>query len=194
MASNDFWRVFKWMDEAEDASTRILAYRLWAAALYEAARHLEETPRRSSKVDAFLSGLPQEARADQNRLCGAFDRKSPHYVGAWIERHRNVTFHYAVVMKERADRGQEELKQALERAIAQGIPGTISTPKDKFGAARFAFADEVAVQWLPDGDTAQGRRELGSLQEAGLALARFAQRAIGAHLDALPVGVVTHHH
>ncbi|MEA2274557.1 MAG: hypothetical protein QOI98_3265 [Solirubrobacteraceae bacterium] len=62
---------------------------------------------------------------------------------------------------------------------------------DSFGDVRFEFADEVAVQWLPDVDTEHGTGQIVVLREAGIALARFAQRAIGAHLASLPKGVVT---
>lgn len=56
---------------------------------------------------------------------------------------------------------------------------------------RFDFADDVAVQWLPDIDHDVGIAELGRMTEALLALARFVQRAVGAHLATLPPGIVT---
>jgi hypothetical protein len=58
---------------------------------------------------------------------------------------------------------------------------------------RFDFADEVAVQWLPNIDTEEGLAQLDALREAGGALARFVQLAVGAHLTDLPDGVVTRH-
>jgi hypothetical protein len=190
MASNDFWRLFRWMDDAVDDPTRILAYRLATAALHEAASHLTETPRSWPRIEAFLSALPEDARADKDRVCGAGDPKSEHYVGKWIERHRNVTFHYAIVHQERAKSGREELKQALERASAQRIEGKITITNQSFGRVRFDFADEVAVQWLPDVDADEGVGQHVLVREALLALARFAQHAIGAHLKTFPAGVV----
>jgi hypothetical protein len=93
----------------------------------------------------------------------------------------------------KAEAGHEEIKQALERAIAQNIEGKITITGQRFGDVRFDFADEVAVQWLPDVDTHVGLAQLDALREAGGALTRFVQFAIGAHLDALPDGVVTRH-
>lgn len=193
MASNDFWRLLHWMEHAPDEGSRILAFRLEAGSLYEAARHLTETPTRWPKIQQFLAALPAQAQADKDRICGAVDPQSPHHVGSWIEDQRNVTFHYAIVHPAKAEAGQEEIKQALERAIAQKIEGKITITGERFGDVRFNFADEVAVQWLPNVDTPEGLAQLDVLREAGGSLARFVQVAIGAHLDALPDGLVTRH-
>jgi hypothetical protein len=193
MASNDVWRLFEWMEQGGDQGTRVLAFRLEAAALYEAASHLIDTPTRRPAIQSFLAGLPGAAQAEKDRVCGAIDPKSPHYVGEWIKSHRNVTFHYAIVHPERAAAEQEEIKLALERAIVQEIDGKITITGGGFGDVRFDFADEVAVQWLPDVDTEEGQAQIAALREVVVALARFVQRAIGAHLDTLPDGVVTRH-
>jgi hypothetical protein len=87
MESNDFWRLFEWMDGADDVATRILAFRLEAAALYEAALHLTETPTRWPNIEKFLATLPAPAQADKDQVCGAIDPDSPHYVGDWIKNH-----------------------------------------------------------------------------------------------------------
>lgn len=193
MTSNDFWRFFAWMTDARDEPTRILAYRLEAAALYEAARHLTKPPTRWPRIAAFLSALPDDVRADRERVCGAIDPESRYYAGDWLERLRQVTFHYSDVHPGRSQAKKEEIEQALARVIAQGIEGRITISTDGFDDVRFEFADEVAVQWLPDVDRDEGTEQLDLMRDAGLALARFAQRAIGAHLAALPTGVVSDH-
>jgi len=71
--------------------------------------------------------------------------------------------------------------------------GKITITGEGFGDVRFDFADEVAVQWLPDVDTEEGQAQTAALREVVVALARFVQRAVGAHLDTLPDGVVTRH-
>jgi hypothetical protein len=190
MASNDFWRMFAWMEEANDGATRVHACRLQAAALYEAASHLTAIPRQWPKIQAFLAALPAEAHTDKDHLCGAVDPDSDHYVGDWIKALRNVTFHYPVVDPRKAGVGTEEITNALKRAIAQDIGGKITVRDESFGSVRFDFADEVAVQWLPDVDHEVGVAELGRMTEALLALARFVQRAVGAHLATFPPDVV----
>lgn len=190
MASNDFWRFFHWMEEAQDDATRILAYRLEAAALFEAARHLTKPPKQWPKIATFIAALPEEARVDRDRVCGAINPTSEYYVGDWLERLRHVTFHYADGAPAKSRAKKEEIEHALTRAIAQGIEGRIKIASDSFGDVRFAFADEVAVQWLPDTNSEDGITQLRSLSDVGIALAQFAQRAIGAHLATLPEGVV----
>jgi hypothetical protein len=69
MASNDFWRFFEWMEAATDEPTRILAFRLEAAALYEAARHLTKPPTRWPRIAAFLSGLPDDVLSSTRIGC-----------------------------------------------------------------------------------------------------------------------------
>ncbi|MCA1678095.1 MAG: hypothetical protein LC777_03670, partial [Actinobacteria bacterium] len=97
------------------------------------------------KIAAFLSGLPDDVRADRDRVCGVIDPKSGYYVGAWLERLRNVTFHYADVHPQKSQAKTEEVERALARAIAQEIKGKITMATDSFGDVRFEFADEVAV-------------------------------------------------
>jgi len=191
MASNDFWRFFRWMEEASDGPTRILAFRLEAAALFEAARHLTKPPTQWPRIAKFLSRLPPDVLADRDRVRGTIDPKSEFYVGDWLERLRNVTFHYPDGHPAKSQAKKEEVEQAMARAVAQGIEGKITIATGSFGDVRFEFADEVAVQWLPDGETSHGTSQIVLLREGGIALAKFAQRAIGAHLATLPRGVVS---
>lgn len=116
LASNDFFRMFQWVEEATDAGTRVMAYRIQAAAIYEAASHLSDTLRRWPEARAFVEGLDPAAREEAERVQGAVDSASEHYLGDWIEPHRNVTFHYAEMHPQKAEHDQEEIKRALETA------------------------------------------------------------------------------
>ncbi len=53
---------------------------------------------------------------------------------------------------------------------------------------RFNFADEVAVQWLPDVEAQVHLIE--RLRDAVMALARFVQRAAHTYLASRPAGTV----
>jgi len=186
MASNDFFRMFHWLDGAETTGTELFAYRLQAAALFEAATHLSDTIRNVPEVKAFYGQLPDVARTLGDRVVGAVDPGSEHYLGEWAESHRNVTFHYPEMHPQKAEHGKEEIKNALERAAE--LRGTI-TADDRFGSVRFEFADEVAVQFLPEA-TPGNAPEMERVRETGMALARFVQHAANAYLGRLPRGLV----
>jgi hypothetical protein len=79
-----------------------------------------------------------------------------------------------------AEHDKEEITEALQGAAE--IESTIADD-ETFGSLRFNFADEVVVQWLPDEDE---KELIAQLREAVIALARFAQQAAGAYLDAHP--------
>jgi hypothetical protein len=188
MASNDFFRMFRWVECTETVGTQLLAFRIQAAAIFEAATHLADTLRLVPEVKAFADRLPPEANADRDRVLAAVDKTSEHYIGDWAEPHRNVTFHYPEMHPAKAEHGQAEIKQALERAA--DLQSSISYGESPI-TVRFEFADEVAVQWLPEA-TPDNPGAVEALREAGVALAKFAQRAIGAYLEELPEGTVEH--
>jgi hypothetical protein len=58
----------------------------------------------------------------------------------------------------------------------------------QFGSGRFRFADDVAVQWLPDPETQV--QLIAALRESVMALGRFAQRAAQAYLQSRPPGTI----
>ena len=60
----------------------------------------------------------------------------PNYLGDWIARHRNVTFHYPEIHPAKAEAGKEEIKQALERAISQKVQGKITLTSDYLNGVR----------------------------------------------------------
>jgi hypothetical protein len=90
-------------------------------------------------------------------------------------------------VKTKADRGAEEISEALTKAA--DIDSTITAGRH-FGSVRFGFADDVAMQWLPDVDT-DARDILAQLRDAVLALARFVQRATREYLETRPSGTFT---
>jgi hypothetical protein len=184
MMSNDVLRSFAQLDadesDPEAAAVQTWLFRQQAALYYEAATFIADCSRTFPKIEAFMSGLPHEARAERERIAGGIDPKSPHYVGDWLAEHRNVTFHYAQMHPEKAARGTERLQQALEAAAP--LEGDL-THGEVLGSIRFGFADQVAAQWVPgDADTDTVVR----LREALLAVVPFTQRALTAYQRALP--------
>jgi hypothetical protein len=84
-----------------------------------------------------------------------------------------------------AQHGREEMPNAL--ADAAGIESTIDSGQ-RFGDARFRYADEVGVQLLPRLDDTSWIEEL---RDTAMALADCAQRAAQAYLEARPAGIFT---
>lgn len=216
-AHNDFARVFERMtnanaksDDPEDQAIRILGLRLNAASHAEASAFLGDASRRWPVIKKFIDGLGDFAKADIEHVTGVTDPKSEHYL-SWLEPHRNVTFHYAAMHPLKAENDNEEIQTALRRARVN--VGTITDP-GLFGAVRFGFADEVAVQWLPGAydhndpvpstveeaealaiadateSAARAREHSGvaDLRDSALALMRVAQAAAVAYIDRLPTG------
>jgi hypothetical protein len=191
MMSNDWVRLMDDMlaldDHASDATARrIMSFRQQAALHDEAARFIADARRRFPQIDAFIKALDQEAQDECDQIMGGIDPKSPHYHGDWLTDHRNVTFHYPEMHPAKAAHGKEEISEALKAAAE--LEGTITFGQG-LGSVRFGFADEVAVQWLPDLENEVHLIE--TLRESVMALARFAQRVIGAYLESRPDGTFT---
>jgi hypothetical protein len=170
---------------ADEDGRRVMLFRQQASLHHEAATFIVEARHRFPAIAEFIDKLPQEARDECAQVVGGIDPKSPHYHGDWLADHRNVTFHYPEMHPDKAAHGAEEIHEALTKAA--DIESTI-TSGDAFGTVRFGFADDVAVQWLPDIET--DRDVLSQLREAVMALARFVQRAAGAYLDSRPEGTI----
>lgn len=130
----------------------------------------------------FIDGLNGEARDGCERVIGAINHRSPHYLGRWLEDHRNVTHHYPKMHHAAAQHGAEEMATAL--AEAAEIESTIDSG-ERFGDARLRFADEVGVQLLPPLDD---QTWMEHLRDTSISLAGFAQRAAQSYLDASPAG------
>jgi hypothetical protein len=178
MMSNDWLRSIEDLFALEDSTDpdaggrRVSLFRQQAALHHEAASFVSSARRRFPEVDKFIDGLDADARDECELVLGGVDPASEHYHGDWLTDHRNVTFHYPEMHPEKAQHGREEITQALEEAaevdsyIAHG---------DNFGSVRFRFADEVAVQWLPDDPVPA----LEKLRESVLALSRLSSERRG---------------
>jgi hypothetical protein len=81
--------------------------------------------------------------------------------------------------------GKEEMANALAKAA--DIESTIDSG-ERFGDARFRYADEVGVQLLPGLDDTSW---VEALRDAAMAMAEFAQRAAQTYLEARPAGTFT---
>lgn len=192
MMSNDWLRIMWEMvaiegDDAEARAQRIMLFRQQAALHHEAAGRLADAPRQFAEIRTFMDSLPPEAAADLDIIVGGINSTSPHHLGDWYAAHRHLTFHYSVLQRDRAAARAEELHNALTAAASH--EGTITWTDGQFGSVRFGFADEVVVQWLPDGDTQADL--IAKLRDSALALARYVQRATGAYLQSLPDGTFT---
>lgn len=192
MISNDWLRSINDLLALEDSTApdaggrRVALFRQQAALYHEAASFIQTAKRRFPQVEKFLDTLPEEAKGEFDQVVGGVDPASPHYHGDWLADHRNVTFHYPEMHPEKAKHGQEEITEALRSAA--DIESFIEAG-DHFGSVRFGFADEVAVQWLPD--TPDRDAILEDLREAVLALSRFVQRATQSYIESRPVGTFT---
>jgi hypothetical protein len=161
-------------------------FRQQALLHHEAAMFIRDARRRFPEIDDFITGLPTLAQDECDQVVGGIDPASPNYHGDWLADHRNVTFHYPEMHPDKAEHGQEEIAEALD--AASQLESSIEF-SDDFGSVRFRFADEVAVQWLPDGPEQETLIE--NLREAVLALSRIVQRAAQAYIESRPSGTFT---
>ena len=190
MISNDWLRVIEDMlelegDTPEEIGQRTSLFRRQAALVYEAATFISDALRMFPHVASFVDGLQAEARDGCERVIGAFDSGSPYYLGEWLEDHRNVTHHYPKMHPAAAQHDQEEMATALAKAA--DIESTIDSG-ERFGEARFRYADEVGVQLLPQLDDVIW---VEGLRDTAMALADFAQRAAQAYLESRPARTFT---
>ena len=65
---------------------------------------------------------------------------------------------------------------------------TVTDSGERFGDARFRYADGVGVQLLPGLDDTSW---VEALRDAAMAMAEFAQRAVQTYLEARPAGTFT---
>lgn len=191
MMSNDWLRSIQDMLALDDADPdsggrRVSLFRQQASLHHEAATFISDARRRFPEIDKFIDRLPTVAQEECDQVVGGVDPESPHYHGDWLADHRNVTFHYPEMHPEKAEHGQEEITEALD--AGSELESSIESG-DYFGSVRFRFADEVAVQWLPDGPDQATIIE--NLRESVLALSRFAQRAARAYMETRPAGTFT---
>jgi hypothetical protein len=188
MISNDANRSIDEMAAIQDGEVdaparRVMLFRQQASAFYEAALFIGESTRLFDEINDFVCGLPQDVQDDCTRVADGIKPGSPHYIGDWLAKHRNVTFHYSEMHPYKAAHGQEEIKQALEAAAH--LEGGVYF-SDELGSVRFWFADTAARQWLPPDDAYAPT--VIALREAILSLVRFTQRAFVAYTASRPPG------
>ena len=99
-----------------------LAVRRQAALVHEAAPFITDARRMFPQVASFIDGLEAKARDGCERVIGAVESGSPHYLGEWLENHRNVTHHYPKMHPAAAQ--QEEMASALAEAPTSRAPST----------------------------------------------------------------------
>jgi hypothetical protein len=190
MISNDWLRSMNDLlelesDTPEKQGRRLSLFRRQAALVHEAATFITDARRMFPDVTRFIDGLSAEAREAGERVIGAADSASAHYLGDWLEGHRNVTHHYPKMHPAAVKHGKEEMANALAKAA--DIESTIDSG-ERFGDARFRYADEVGVQLLPGLDDTSW---VEALRDAAMAMAEFAQRAAQTYLEARPAGTFT---
>ncbi len=162
---------------AETRGVRLMLTRQEAAACFEATKFIDDSRKHFQEVEAFVQKLGPEAQEYIAAVEAAVDRRSPEYP-AWLGAHRNVTSHYPELGRERHAAGSEEIANALKRAASIGLHGTV-TVGDRDRSLRFHYADEVAVQLLPD--VTENPDLIRRLADARLAIGRFAGLAFAAY-------------
>lgn len=181
MIANDWGRLFRLSSEVRDdefgSGTRMLLYRLQLSLHVEAVKFLRDARRQYPReIDRFLETLTEEGRelhqilVDENSLTRM--RATPV---------RNQSFHYPRVLRDRYERGSEEMARLLSEAAH--LDGVVEIVDNSDGMGEYRFADEVIVQSLPATDGGQTDEEAVDLfKDRVLVLRRFAHLAISQYL------------
>jgi hypothetical protein len=132
MISNDWLRSVEDMfklegDTPEEIGRRISLFRRQAALVHEAVTFISDARRMFPEVASFIDGLEVKARDGCEHVIGAVASGSPHYLGEWLEDHRNVTHHYPKMHPAAAQHGQEEMANALAEAAESRAPSTAAS-------------------------------------------------------------------
>jgi hypothetical protein len=199
MASNDWHRSMRWMNEPpeddDSMGVRLMLARQQAASLYEARKFIEESRRwHPNTIAAFIDGLDASAQANYERMMAVLDASTPHYQD-WLQKHRHVTAHFPKLHPK-----DDELAGPLAKAAPYS--GTITVGNTQ-AETRFGFADAVSLEFLPsverspdesgkvgEEQIALWREEIKKLSDAVIALWNFFQPAVDAYMRKLPPGVV----
>ena len=104
------------VDDADRPARRVALFRQQAALHHEAVLFLVNARKRFPEIDELIDSLPLEAQEEYDRVVGAVDPSSEHYLGDWFREHRNVTFHYPEMHPEKSQHGAEEITEALRAA------------------------------------------------------------------------------
>jgi hypothetical protein len=187
MVINDWHRTMDMMVAAseedpegkhpETRGVRLMLLRQEAVACFEAMKFIAESRRHFPEIETFVKDLGPEAQVYIASVEAGVDKRSPEYQ-AWLEGHRNVTSHYPELHRAKHVAGDEEIANAMKRTTVDGVHGTVTVGEtDK--SLRFHYADEVAVQLLPEVSDNPGL--IARLSDATIAIGRFAGLAWAAY-------------
>jgi len=189
MVNNEWHRSMYLMnlttDDPDGRGIRLLLVRQQAASYFEAVEWITDSRKRFPAIKHYMDTLGTEAHEHYGRLMAGCDSQSPHYM-PWLPGHRNVTAHFPKLHPAAFEHGDEEIANALRDAASE--TGIVSVPRPTEAAVRFDFADEVAVQLLPN--IVDDPDEVEKLAGARIALMRFAVCAIGTYLIHGSAGIV----
>jgi hypothetical protein len=181
MVNNEWHRSMALMnlvdDDPDGRGIRLLLVRQQAASYLEAVKWITDSRKRFPEIAAYIDGLSADAQTSYDRLMEGIDPESPDYMD-WLAGHRNVTSHFPKLHPDAFANGDEEIANALTQAAE--ITGTVTVERPTEAAVRFGWADEVAVQLLPDIEASPD--EIEKLSGARIALMRFGVEAIGTYL------------
>jgi hypothetical protein len=190
MVINDWHRTMEMMvtasaedpegKQAETRGIRLMLARQEAAACFEATKFIDNARKRFTEIEAFVQSLGPEAQEYIDAVEAAADRRSPERLG-WLEDHRNVTSHYPELSREKHAAGNEEIANALMKTASIDLHGTVTIGETDH-SLRFHYADEVAVQLLPD--VTKNPELIKKLADARMAIGRFAGLAFAAYREA----------
>jgi hypothetical protein len=189
MMSNYWHRSMRAIDasveDQDGPGISLMLARQQAAFYYEATKFIADSGRSfPSEIESFIASLDQPTKGHYDRTMAGLDTKSPHYQG-WLKDHRSVTFHFPLLHPDRAAHGDEEIANALVDAAS--LEGTI-TAEDTTGGVRFEFADEVAVQLLPD--IVYNPDVMAELSDATVALGLFMHGALLQYVESRQPGAI----
>jgi hypothetical protein len=186
MIHNDWLRSMTFMQESAERhpddgdGVRLMLARQQFAYYHEATTFINESRSHyHPDIDDFIDSLCVAARAHYDAMMAPLKQ-----VERWLEQHRDVTFHYPWLVREKFNAGVEPVANAL--AAAARVTGTI-TVGDTKAKVRFGFADEVGVQLV---GLFENRALLKALSGARIAMGEFVFAAVERHVKSLDPGVV----
>jgi len=190
MISNDIVRATRLVeglteDDPDGPAYRMMMFRQHIATLHEAARFITRASRSFPEVAEFVASLPDDAQAAYAKIVAVAKRGTPQHGDGLIERYRDTTFHYPEIHPDKASAGKEEILNALAGAAETQSSITVGGTGLSL---RFAVADEVVAQWLPEID--MGFFDV--LMDAVLAVPLLAISAAHHYLATRPDGSFVH--
>jgi hypothetical protein len=186
MIHNDWLRSMTFMQESaerhpEDGQgIRLMLARQQFAYYHEATTFINESRSHyHPDIDDFIASLDAAAQAHYSAVMAPLAQAE-----RWLSDHRDVTFHYPWLIREKYDAGVEPVANAL--LAASDIESTITVGERK-ASVRFRFADEVGVQLV---GLFENRDLVKALSAARIALGEFVCAAMRRYMKGLGAGIV----